>query len=50
MGKTFKRNKFDYDVEHSRKWSKMSRKNRGKRKVQDAGYTSSNDQYNDDEW
>ena len=49
MGKTFKRNKYDYDVDYSRKWSKQSRKNRGKRKVQDVGYVSNNEQY-DDEW
>jgi hypothetical protein len=50
MGKTFRRSSHEYDVEYSRKWSKQSRKNRGKRKVQDLGYSSSNEQYNDDEW
>lgn len=48
MGKTFKRNKYDYDVDYSRKWSKQSRKNRGKRKVQDYGYISNSEQYEDD--
>ena len=49
MSKSYKRNKYDYDVDYSRKWSKQTRKNRGKRKVQDLGYAS-NDRYEDDEW
>jgi hypothetical protein len=49
MGKTFKRNKSEYDVEYSRKWSKMSRQNRGKRKIHDS-YSSSYEKYEDDEW
>ncbi len=38
MGKTFKRNKSDWDVEHSRKWSKEVRKNKNKRKIKDTLY------------
>lgn len=48
MGKTFKRNKYDYDVEYSRKWSKQSRKNRGKRGVKET-LSSNYDFYNDDD-
>lgn len=49
MGKTFKRNRSEYDVEYSRKWSKMSRKNRSKRKVNDF-YSPVHERYEDDEW
>ncbi len=38
MGKTFKRNKSDWDVEYSRKWSKEVRKNKNKRKIKDTLY------------
>ena len=50
MSKSYKRNKYDYDVDYSRKWSKQSRKNRGKRKVTDLGYSYSNNDNYEDEW
>ncbi len=38
MGKTFRRNKDNWDVKDSRKWHKEVRKNRDKRKVKENDY------------